>query len=77
MIGINYKVLKLNAENFLDDLGNPFTGIGFDFDGVSAITLGVYGIPETYVIDSNGVVLKRHIGPLTTKELEEINSYLK
>jgi len=77
LYGINYRDKLENAVKFLDDLGNPFTGIGFDFDGVSAITLGVYGIPETYVIDSNGVVLKRYIGPLTIKELEEINSYLK
>ena len=77
LYGINYRDKLENAVKFLDDLGNPFTGIGFDFDGVSAITLGVYGIPETYVIDRNGVVLKRHIGPLTTKELAEINSYLK
>ena len=77
LYGINYRDKLENAVKFLDELGNPFTGIGFDFDGVSAITLGVYGIPETYVIDSNGVVLKRHIGPLTTKELAEINSYLK
>ena len=77
LYGINYRDKLENAVKFLDDLGNPFTGIGFDVDGVSAITLGVYGIPETYVIDSNGVVLKRYIGPLTIKELEEINSYLK
>ena len=77
LYGINYRDKLENAVKFLDDLGNPFTSIGFDFDGVSAITLGVYGIPETYVIDRNGVVLKRHIGPLTTKELAEINSYLK
>ena len=77
LYGINYRDKLDNAVKFLDDLGNPFTSIGFDFDGVSAITLGVYGIPETYVIDRNGVVLKRHIGPLTTKELAEINSYLK
>ncbi len=74
--GINYRDKLENAVKFLDELGNPFTGLGFDFDGVSAITLGVYGIPETYVIDSNGVVLNRHIGPLTTKELEEISSFL-
>lgn len=74
--GINYRDKIENAVKFLDELGNPFVGLGFDFDGVSAITLGVYGIPETYVIDSNGVVLKRYIGPLTSKELEEVNSFL-
>ena len=71
--GINYKDKLENSVKFLDELGNPFIGLGFDFDGVSAITLGVYGIPETFVIDSNGIVLKRYIGPLTIRELEEID----
>ncbi len=74
--GINYKDKLENASKFLEELGNPFFGLGFDLDGVSAITLGVYGIPETFFIDSRGVVIKRHIGPLTLNELEEVSSLL-
>ena len=74
--GINYKDKIENAVKFLDELGNPFSGLGFDSDGISVIALGVYGIPETFIIDSQGVILKRHIGPLTLKELEQINSLL-
>jgi len=72
VFGINYKDKMLNASNFLKDLGNPYSYIGIDSDGISAINLGVYGIPETFVINGNGVVLKKYVGPLTIANAQEI-----
>jgi cytochrome c biogenesis protein CcmG/thiol:disulfide interchange protein DsbE len=72
IFGINYKDKLLNASRFLSDLGNPYSYIGIDSDGISAINLGVYGIPETFVVDGNGVVLKKYVGPLTIANAKEI-----
>ena len=72
--GINYKDKIANAKLFLDELGNPYKAIGFDLDGMSAINLGVYGIPETFLVDRNGIVINKYIGPVTRIEVDEIKS---
>ena len=72
--GINYKDKIANAKLFLDELGNPYKAIGFDLDGMSAINLGVYGIPETFLVDRNGIVINKYIGPVTRIEADEIKS---
>lgn len=72
--GINYKDKITNAKLFLDELGNPYKAIGFDLDGMSAINLGVYGIPETFLVDRNGIVINKYIGPITRIEVDEIKS---
>jgi cytochrome c biogenesis protein CcmG, thiol:disulfide interchange protein DsbE len=72
IFGINYKDKLVNSSRFLDDLGNPYSYIGIDSDGISAINLGVYGIPETFVVDGNGIVLKKYVGPLTIVDAMEI-----
>ncbi len=68
---INYKDKPEAAKAFLDQMGNPFTAIGADKDGRVAIDFGVYGVPETYVIDKDGRVRYRHVGPLMPFDLEE------
>tara|TARA_B110000438_G_C15790862_1_gene640621 strand:+ start:362 stop:922 length:561 start_codon:yes stop_codon:yes gene_type:complete len=70
--GVNYKDKLKNAKLFIEELGNPYKGIGFDLDGMSAISLGVYGIPETFLVDHNGIVIKKYIGPITSPEVDEI-----
>jgi len=55
---------------FLVDLGDPYAGIGADDEGRMALDWGVYGVPETYVIDGNGVIVARHAGPVTQRVLE-------
>tara|TARA_Y100000590_G_scaffold364139_1_gene422277 strand:+ start:34374 stop:34922 length:549 start_codon:yes stop_codon:yes gene_type:complete len=70
--GINYKDKLINAKNFLNELGDPYTAIGFDEDGLSAINLGIYGIPETFIIDKSGIILKKYIGPITSERMKEI-----
>ncbi|MBC7156698.1 MAG: DsbE family thiol:disulfide interchange protein [Rhodobacteraceae bacterium] len=63
--GINYKDSQANALKFLDDLGNPFTAVGADEQGRTAIDWGVYGVPETYVVDGEGRILARVAGAIT------------
>jgi len=69
--GINFKDEPANAQGFLAELGNPFATMGAD-NGRMALNWGVYGVPETYVIDAQGVVLARIAGPVTAQELERV-----
>jgi len=71
LYGINYKDEPANALRFLAQLGNPFTEMGADRTGRTALDWGVYGVPETYVIDGNGTVVLRFAGPITQRVLEE------
>ena len=76
VIGINYKDTKKNAENFLDELGNPYDQIIFDKEGVKAIEWGAFGVPESFLIHNNKI-LKKYIGPINKKSIEEIKSLIK
>ncbi len=69
--GINYKDATEDALAFLGGLGDPFTRIGQDRDGRVAIDWGVYGIPETFVVDAEGVIRYKHVGPMTPRDVEE------
>lgn len=60
--GLNYKDMPANALQWLNQWGNPYTLIGQDRDGKIAIDLGVYGAPETFVIDKKGTIRYRHVG---------------
>ena len=68
--GLNYKDNETEAKNFIEGLGNPFEKIGVDTSGRSAINLGVYGVPETFIIQ-NGIIIYKHIGPIHMNELDE------
>lgn len=70
LLGINQKDAPENAAAFLAELGNPFDAIGSDADGRASIEWGVYGVPETFVVDAQGVVRFRHVGPLSPEALE-------
>ena len=76
VIGINYKDTMKNAKNFLNELGNPYDEIIFDDKGTNAIEWGAYGVPETFLINKNKII-KKYIGPLTNKSMEEIKLFLK
>ena len=76
VIGINYKDVKNNAENFLSELGNPYKEIIIDKEGVIAIEWGAYGVPESFLI-KDGIILKRYIGPLDKKLIKEIKLIIK
>ncbi len=63
--GVNFKDDPARARRFLDEFGDPFEGVGADRDGRMALDWGVYGVPETFVVDGNGKVLLRYAGPVT------------
>jgi cytochrome c biogenesis protein CcmG/thiol:disulfide interchange protein DsbE len=65
IVGLNYKDVRDDALPWLARNGNPYQLIAFDGDGRIGIDYGVYGVPETYVIDRKGVIRYKHIGPLT------------
>jgi cytochrome c biogenesis protein CcmG/thiol:disulfide interchange protein DsbE len=69
--GINYKDERAAATAFLDDLGDPYDLIGADGTGRTGIEFGVYGVPETFVIDGEGTVVYRHVGPITARDIEK------
>ena len=69
--GIAYKDKPEESRRFLDRLGNPFGHVGVDRDGTTAIDFGVYGVPETYVVDGTGHIRYRHVGPLTAEDVKE------
>ena len=73
IIGINYKDKPEKTIKWLKDLGNPYKNILIDKNGKIAIDWGVYGIPETFIINSNGVIKYRHVGPVTNKIYKKIN----
>ncbi|WP_143594747.1 MULTISPECIES: DsbE family thiol:disulfide interchange protein [unclassified Thioclava] len=65
--GVNYKDKPVKAQGFLSEMGNPFAELGADPNGKMALNWGVYGVPETFVIDGTGKVLYRFAGPLTER----------
>jgi len=71
VIGINYKDQPDQALGFLAELGDPFGRIGADPTGRTALDWGIYGVPETFVIDADGKVLLRFPGPLTADAVEK------
>ena len=72
IIGLNYKDKKKNAINFLNELGNPFSKTLIDPDGIISISLGAFGVPETFLLNSNSIVIRKYIGPLTNENVLEI-----
>jgi cytochrome c biogenesis protein CcmG, thiol:disulfide interchange protein DsbE len=62
--GLNYKDRREDALAWLGELGDPYTASAVDFDGRVGIDYGVYGAPETYVIDQSGMIRLKHVGPL-------------
>ncbi len=69
--GLNYKDAPDAAAAWLDALGDPYTRIGADLDGRVGLDWGVYGVPETFVVDRNGRIAYKHIGPVTPRVLDE------
>ena len=70
--GINYKDSPENALSFLSELGDPYLGIGVDASGRVALDWGLYGVPETYVIDGRGRIVLRHAGPVTREVADNV-----
>ena len=73
VIGINYKDNPKKAIQWLNELGNPYRDVAVDKSGRIAIDWGVYGIPETFIVNSKGIIKYRHVGPVTKKIYKKIN----
>ena len=71
IVGINYKDNADDARKFLTDLGNPYTAIGVDSAGRTAIDWGVYGVPETFIVGPDGIIDGKVIGPLTDETIND------
>jgi cytochrome c biogenesis protein CcmG/thiol:disulfide interchange protein DsbE len=69
--GLNYKDNRKDAQAWLSNWGNPYVQVMTDMDGKVGIDYGVYGVPETYVIDKKGVIRYKQIGPLTADVLKK------
>ena len=77
VIGINYKDNSKKTIQWLKNLGNPYSNVPIDKNGRIAIDWGVYGIPETFIVSSKGIIKYRHIGPVTEKIYKKINLLIK
>ena len=70
VLGVNYKDDPGKALGFLEELGNPYAALGADLEGRTALNWGLYGVPETYVIDGAGNIVLRFAGPVTQRVIE-------
>jgi cytochrome c biogenesis protein CcmG/thiol:disulfide interchange protein DsbE len=71
LYGIDYKDRPEDASKLLAQFGDPYRHVGMDTDGRVGLDFGVYGVPETYVLDSTGHIRMRFVGPLTAEEVEK------
>jgi cytochrome c biogenesis protein CcmG, thiol:disulfide interchange protein DsbE len=71
IVGLNYKDKREDGQQWLQRFGNPYLLSAFDADGRVGIDYGVYGAPETFVIDREGVIRYKQIGPITPEALQE------
>jgi cytochrome c biogenesis protein CcmG/thiol:disulfide interchange protein DsbE len=72
IIGINFKDKKVNAINFLKDLGNPYDFVGRDADGKISVLFGAYGIPESILVNNQLTIIKKIIGPIDQTQYNEV-----
>lgn len=71
LYGLNYKDERADALNWLNELGNPYVASLSDLAGNVGIDFGVYGVPETFVIDKQGIVRLKHVGPVSRQHWQE------
>ena len=70
IVGLNYKDQRADALQWLKQFGDPYVVSATDLDGRIGIDYGVYGVPETYLIDKQGIIRMKHIGPVTEEVLQ-------
>ena len=77
IVGINFRDNSTNAKEFLKEMGNPFFILTKDPKGKKSVNFGVYGIPETILVNQDLVILKKYIGPLNIKDVNEIKKIIR
>ena len=76
ILGVNFKDKKINASKFLNELGNPYYYMAKDTKGKQSVNFGIYGIPESILINNETTVLKKFIGPLNEQNLKDIKEII-
>ena len=76
ILGVNFKDKKINASKFLNDLGNPYYYMAKDTTGKQSVNFGIYGIPESILINNETIVLKKFVGPLNEQNLNDIKEII-
>ena len=76
ILGVNFKDKKINAAKFLNELGNPYYYMAKDTKGKQSVNFGIYGIPESILINNETIVLKKFIGPLNEQNLNDIKEII-
>ena len=72
ILGINFKDKRANATSFLNELGNPYSLLAEDVDGKASILFGIYGIPESVLVNDKLTIIKKIVGPIDKKQYEQI-----
>ena len=76
ILGVNFKDKKINALKFLKDLGDPYKYLTRDSNGKQSVNFGIYGIPESILIDNKLTIIKKFVGPLTKQDLNNIKEII-
>ena len=76
ILGVNFKDKKINALKFLNELGNPYYYMAKDTTGKQSVNFGIYGIPESILINNETIVLKKFVGPLNEQNLNDIKEII-
>ena len=76
ILGVNFKDKKINALKFLNNLGNPYNLLAKDTTGKHSVNFGIYGIPESILINNETIVLKKFIGPLNEQDFNDIKKLI-
>ena len=67
LLGINHKDQEIDAKKYLSEEGNPYSFVAVDPNGKVALEFGVFGLPETFLVNNKGQIIYKHIGPITSK----------
>jgi len=76
ILGINFKDKKELAGKFLKDLGNPYSFLLKDIEGKQSVSFGIYGIPESLLINNDNIIIKKFVGPLSFDNYNEIKEMI-
>ncbi len=76
ILGVNFKDKKINALKFLKELGDPYEYLTRDSNGKQSVNFGIYGIPESILIDNKLTIIKKFVGPLTKQDLNNIKEII-
>ena len=77
ILGVNFKDNKELARKFLNDLGNPYNSLLKDVEGKQSVIFGIYGIPESLIINNENTIIKKFVGPLSLDDYKEIKEMIK